>query len=82
MEPARSSRRALLSRGKRRRHGDRPERDLEFVGDELLPSTLFDGRAIRLRDGLLGILNHIKDLRPYPAVSLRGSLDIAGVPQR
>lgn len=48
----------------------------------LLPSTLFDGRAIRLRDGVLGIPNHVKALRPPPAVPLRGSLDTAGDPQR
>ncbi|WP_437784611.1 hypothetical protein [Sorangium sp. So ce1097] len=43
----------------------------------LLPSTLLDGRAIRLLDGVLGIPDHVKALRPPPAVPLRGSLDTA-----
>ncbi|MGK4000650.1 hypothetical protein [Sorangium sp. So ce1024] len=50
--------------------------------DGVLPSTLFDGRAIQLCDGVLGIPNHVKALRPPPAVPLRGSLDTAGDPQR
>ncbi|MDC0678637.1 hypothetical protein [Sorangium atrum] len=47
----------------------------------LLPSTLFDERAIRLRDGVLGILNHVKALRPPPAVPLRVAAPRSGYPQ-
>jgi hypothetical protein len=66
MEPARSTRRGLLFRGKRRRHGDRPEGELHLVGDEpgagarpvpgrkglrLRRSRRFAVRAPRTRDG-------------------------------